>query len=222
MTLLTTASIFDNFSEDEKNSIINKAFIRKYKKNHILIFQDSDIDMIYIVKSGLLKVFRMHEDKELILSLVGKNSIIGELELFSNNKSVSSVEVIEDAEIYSFSKDTFNEILSNKPQLLENIFKIYSARFRELNEHIQLLSFQNVFTRICSILLKLARVNDEGQMVVININQDNFGSMASTTRESVSKAFSDLKKEKIIEYSQKEIIVLDYDKLLLYANSVAH
>lgn len=217
--MITKHSIFDNLSQEEIDQITDKAIIRKYKKNHILVFQDSTIDRVYIVKSGLLKVFRMHEDKELILGLMNRHSVIGELELFANEKAISSVEIMETAEIYSFTKNSFSDIASKNPKLMNNIFKIYYQRFKQLNSHIQLLSFKNVFTRVCATLLNISQTNDEDQLIVIGIDQTTIGNIASTTRESVSKTLSTLQKEEIIQLEPKKIIILNVKKLFDYAHS---
>lgn len=217
--MITNHSIFDSLSIEEINQITDKAVIRKYKKNHILVFQDSPIEMVYIVKSGLLKVFRMYEDKELILGLMDKHSVIGELELFANENAISSVEVMETAEIYSFTKNSFNKIVSENSKLMKNIFKIYNHRFKQLNNSIQLLSFKNVFTRVCSILLTLSRFDEENNLVITGIDQTTLGNMISTTRESVSKTLSTLQKEGIIKLEPQKIILLNEEKLSDYAHS---
>ena len=220
--MITNHSIFENLSDEEIKQVTDQAIIRNYKKNHILIFQDSPVDKVYIVKNGLLKAFRMYEDKELILGLMNKHSIIGELELFADEKAISSIEVMEDAEIYSFTKNTFNEIASNNSKLMKNIFKIYNQRFKQLNSHIQLLSFKNVFTRVCSTLINLSHFNQEGDLIIEGINQTTIGNIASTTRESVSKTLNTLQKEGILQLESRKITIFDIESLSEYANSPAY
>lgn len=100
--------LFDGLTDEQVQTILSKLPYRKYKKNHMLIFEDDLIEKIYIVKSGMLKVYRMHEGKELILGFVKKYEVIGEIELFSDGDALSSVEVIEDGEIYYFIPSRFH------------------------------------------------------------------------------------------------------------------
>ena len=99
--------LFDGMTDEQIHAILSTLPLRKYKKNHMLIFEDDPIGKIYIVKSGMLKVYRMYEGKELILGFVKKHEVLGEIELFSDGLAVSSVEVIEDGEIYYLSQADF-------------------------------------------------------------------------------------------------------------------
>ena len=92
--------LFDGMTDEQVQTILSKLPSRKYKKNHMLIFEDDPIEKIYIIKSGMLKVYRMHEGKELILGFAKRHEVLGEIELFSDGNALSSVEVIEDGEIY--------------------------------------------------------------------------------------------------------------------------
>ena len=65
--------LFDGMTDEQVQTILSKLPSRKYKKNHMLIFEDDPIEKIYIIKSGMLKVYRMYEGKELILGFVKKN-----------------------------------------------------------------------------------------------------------------------------------------------------
>ena len=210
--------LFDNMNNDEVETILSSLPLRKYKKNHILIFEDDPINRVYIVKSGTLKVYRTYEDKEIIMDFVGKGEILGEVELFSKTPALSSAEVIEDAEIYHLSQESFTKLLYKKKPVLENIFRIHHHRFKTLNKQIQNLTFYSVYTRVCRVLLDFLDKNDnESNLVVKNINQSTLASMVGATRESVSKSFKDLQDEHIILLKPNTIQIIDLKKLKYYA-----
>lgn len=211
-------SIFKNISDDEVNNFLGSLPYRKYKKNHILIFEDFPADYIYIVKEGHLKIYRTFQDKEIILGFVEKNDIIGEIELFSHSHALSSVEVIQDAELYFMSKTEFIHFIKSNDNALENIFSIYNERFKQLNGQIRALTFHNVHTRVCHILLTLIDYDQEKPYIIENMNQTLIANMIGATRESVSKTFKLLQDEEIVHYEQRKITIINYDLLSYYGN----
>ena len=210
--------LLDGLSNDQVNAILTPVPVRKYKKNHILIFEEDPIDRVYIVKSGTLKIYRAYEEKEIILDFFKKHEVIGEVELFSKSSALSSVEVVEDAEIYHLSQADFIALLYKNKIILENIFRIHYQRFETLNKQIRNLTFYSVLTRVCRVLLDFLEFNENPTNLTIkNINQSTIASMIGVTRESVSKAFKDLQDENILSLQPKTITILNMDKLKEYA-----
>jgi CRP/FNR family cyclic AMP-dependent transcriptional regulator len=214
-----SVQLFDGLSDKQTADILDSIPARKYKKNHILIFEEDPIDRVYIVKSGTLKIYRTYEDKEIILDFVKKHEVIGEVELFSKSLALSSVEVTEDAEIYHLSQVDFIALIYKNKTILENIFRIHHQRFETLNKQIRNLTFYSVHTRVCRVLLDFLENNETpNNLTIKNINQSTIASMIGVTRESVSKAFKDLQDEHILSLQPKTITVLNRDKLEEYAN----
>jgi CRP/FNR family cyclic AMP-dependent transcriptional regulator len=210
--------LFDGLLDNQIKDILTSIPVRKYKKNHILIFEEDPIDRVYIIKNGALKIYRTYEDKEIILDFVRKHEVLGEVELFSKSPALSSVEVVEDAEIYHLSQADFIALIYENKTILENIFRIHHQRFETLNKQIRNLTFYSVHTRVCRVLLDFLRDNeDPTDLTIKNINQSTIASMVGVTRESVSKAFKDLQDENILSLQPKTINVLNIDKLKEYA-----
>lgn len=217
-----SVQLFDGLSDEQVTNILSTIPSKKYKKNHILIFEDDSIEKVYIVKTGILKIYRTYEDKEIILDLVKEYEVLGEVELFSKSRALSSVEVIKDAEIYHLSQSDFIALIYENKTILENIFRIHHHRFETLNESIRNLTFYSAHTRVCRLLLEFLedkKDEDSTEWTITNVNQSMIASMVGVTRESVSKAFKDLQDEKILSLKPKLIQILNLEKLQDYANN---
>ena len=217
-----SVQLFDGLSDEQVTNILSTVPSKKYKKNHILIFEDDPIDRVYIVKTGILKIYRTYEDKEIILDLVKEYEVLGEVELFSKSPALSSVEVIKDAEIYHLSQSDFIALIYENKTILENIFRIHHHRFETLNESIRNLTFYSAHTRVCRLLLEFLedkKVEAPTEWIITNVNQSMIASMVGVTRESVSKVFKDLQDEKILSLKPKLIQILNLEKLQDYANN---
>lgn len=105
---LKDIEIFSDLSEEQLASYGHFFRIRNYKKNHILMFENDDTEEIYFIKSGLLKIYRMHEDKEIILGIATPGDVIGETEALSDVEyRLSTVEALSDVSLLTISKRIF-------------------------------------------------------------------------------------------------------------------
>ncbi|GEN56473.1 cAMP-activated global transcriptional regulator CRP [Halolactibacillus alkaliphilus] len=218
--MINKVKLFDNITEQEKEQILSHLKTRHYKKNHILVFEDSPLDYIYIVKKGFLKIYRSYEGKELILGFASDDDILGEMELFSDNQAISSIEMLENSELYVVSKKEFENIVFENKTLLKTLLNIHNERVKQLNKRIRTLSFYSVNARLCHVLIHLIEDLDSPPYVIKKLNQSIFADIIGASRESVSKAFSELQKDHIVEYDTKKITILDLEKLRKYSDNI--
>lgn len=220
MSMINRVKLLDNISDDERNDILSNLKTRHYKKNHILVFEDSPLDYIYIVKKGFLKIYRSYEEKELILGFATDGDVLGEMELFSDNQAISSIEMLENSELYIISKTEFENIVFENKVLLKTLLKIHNERVRQLNKRIRTLSFYSVNARLAHVLINLIEDLDSPPYVIKKLNQSILADIIGASRESVSKAFSELQKDQIVTYDTKKIIILDLEKLRKYSDNI--
>lgn len=218
--MINRVKLLDNISDDERHDILSNLKTRHYKKNHILVFEDSPLDYIYIVKEGFLKIYRSYEEKELILGFATNGDVLGEMELFSDNQAISSIEMLENSELYIISKTEFENIVFENKVLLKTLLKIHNERVRQLNKRIRTLSFYSVNARLAHVLINLIEDLDSPPYVIKKLNQSILADIIGASRESVSKAFSELQKDHIVTYDTKKITILDLEKLRKYSDNI--
>jgi CRP/FNR family transcriptional regulator len=217
ITALTEIPVFSGIPEKELRNILPFLKERNFKKNHILMFENDESEDVYLIRSGILKVFRLHEEKEIVLSLASAGEILGEVEALSfSNQRISSIEIIENVSAWQISRTDFLQLSKKYPIIFKNAYAILVERMRILNRLIRYLSFYNVRTKVANLLMDLYYnfgAKTANYKIDLKITQSFLATMLGITRESISKTLNEFQLEKIIDIREKNIYILDMKKL---------
>ncbi|WP_217588149.1 Crp/Fnr family transcriptional regulator [Lentibacillus saliphilus] len=210
--------IFSSIPEDEMTKIQPLLTERKFKKNHILFFENDTNDNVYIIKSGLAKVCRYFEDKEIVLGIATTGEILGEMEILSfHSDQISSVEAMTDLHTWRISKQDFSKIIDQYPSVLKHMYSVLTERVRSLNRLIRYLSFLDVRTKVANLLIdfyyNIGEQEGDTYSINLKLNQTLLANMLGVTRESVSKTLSEFQDEGLIDMHHKTYQILDLEGL---------
>ncbi|AJS60599.1 Crp/Fnr family transcriptional regulator [Paenibacillus sp. IHBB 10380] len=215
---ISEITIFSDIPEDELQHITPLLKERHFKKNHILMFENDESEEVYLLRSGMVKIYRMYEGKEVVLSIMIAGDITGEVEaLSSDNHRISSIEALENVSVWQMSKQDFLHIVDKYPSVLRNAYKILVERTRMLNRMIRYLTFYDVRGKVANLIMDLyynfGTNNDNVYKIDLKINQSLLANMLGVTRESISKTLGDFQDEGLIDIRDKHFYLLDMDLL---------
>jgi CRP/FNR family cyclic AMP-dependent transcriptional regulator len=211
-------SFFSDLQEEDLEQIADISIERMYKKNLIIFMEGDPGDAFYYIKSGKVKVFRTYEDgREHIIHIFGEGEVFGEATLFNNIPYPASASVYEDAVIGVIKNETLEKLLKRNSELALKIIKLLARKLVLCQNKIKDLTFNDVFSRTASQLLKLAKEhgrNEDGGIVIeMQFSRQELADMVGTTRETISRVISKFKKEKSITEKNDRLIILDEKKL---------
>ncbi|NIK79824.1 CRP/FNR family transcriptional regulator [Paenibacillus castaneae] len=220
---ISDISIFSDIPEDELQHITPLLKERHFKKNHIFMFENDLSDEVFLLRSGMVKVYRMYEGKEVVLSITTAGDILGEVEALSSDKHrISSIEALENVSVWILSKQDFLNIIDKHPSVLRKAYKILVDRTRMLNRMIRYLTFYDVRGKVANLLMDLyynfGTSSDNGYKIEIKINQSLLANMLGVTRESISKTLGDFQNEGLIDIRGKYFYLLDMKLLEVICN----
>jgi CRP/FNR family cyclic AMP-dependent transcriptional regulator len=212
---------FDFFSELDESDLYKIAEIsleKKYKKNMLIFMEGDPGECFYFILSGKVKVFRTYEDgKEHIIHIFGEGDVFGEATLFTNVPYPASASVYEDAVIGVIKNKDMEELVTRNPDLALKLLEIFAKKLIFAQQKIRDLTFNDVFSRTASQLLKLAhdygRQSTRGILIDVQLPRQELAEMVGTTRETISRVISKLKKEKSISEEDDRILILNSEKL---------
>lgn len=211
---LSDIHIFSGLPEEDLQYIFPFLKERQFKKNHILMFENDESDEIYLLRSGMVKIYRMYEGKEVVLSITMPGDIIGEVESLSNNyHRISSIEALENVSVWQISGHDFMHIVDKYPVVLRNAYKILVERTRMLNRMIRYLTFYDVRGKVANLIMDLyynfGTTKENVYKIDLKINQSLLANMIGITRESISKTLGDFQAEGLIDIRDKHLYLLD-------------
>ncbi|MHA0858405.1 Crp/Fnr family transcriptional regulator [Paenibacillus sp. CMAA1364] len=214
ITNIRDITIFADIPEEEVHNILPLLKERHFKKNHILMFENDQDDDVYLLRSGMVKIYRMYEGKEIVLSITIPGDIIGEVEALSaDSHRISSIEALESISVWMLSKQDFLYIVDTYPSVMRNAYKILVERTRMLNRMIRYLTFYDLRGKVSNLIMDLyynfGTTEDNSYKIDLKINQTLLANMLGVTRESISKTLGEFQAEGLIDIRDKYLYLLD-------------
>ncbi|MFH5187176.1 Crp/Fnr family transcriptional regulator [Paenibacillus sp. TAB 01] len=218
LRLLKNVPLFQDLSDDELEGIAPLFVERKFKKNTVLFFEGDMGDELFIIETGLVKVYRIDHVKEIILSLFDEGDFFGEMSLIQKGLTRSATaETLEATTLHSLSRQAFTQFLERTPKLSLKLLEMTMDRLRKANEQIYDLTFLDVRSRTIKVLCRLAEehgIDYKGQLLInMKLTHQQLANMAGTVRESVTKVLQELQEEQIIAVEKKMVFIRNLEKL---------
>jgi CRP/FNR family transcriptional regulator len=92
-----------------------------------------------------------------------------------------------------------------------------SSRLRETNQAIQAAAYQDIRTRLASLLIHLSKnfgePVDSGTRLTLRLTNQEMANMIGTTRETVNRMLNRFWDEKLIDMRTANIVITDMAKL---------
>lgn len=216
--VIAEVPIFEDFQEGEIRSIVPLFKERHFRKGTILFFEGDYGDEMFIITSGLVRIYRIEQSKEITLALFRTGDFFGEMALIDKTATRSATaETIEPSTILSISRGDFFRFLEKSPRLLLRLLEVNMQRLRKANDQIHDLTFLDVRSRIVKTISRLAEEygtpTPQGMFIDMRLTHQQIANMVGTVRESVTKVLQELQDDGIISIQQKRIMVYDLPKL---------
>lgn len=118
--------------------------LKTYPKETFVFEKANRNHRVVVIKEGFVKCYFSEENgKDFIFEFLGKGEIVGEIEAICGTPCLCNIETLSDVEVYSFSIDYFNTIISKNREfsrlLIEELAK------RVMNTSIR-ASFQQLYS----------------------------------------------------------------------------
>lgn len=152
-----------------------------------------------------------------MLAIEGPGSSVAELPVFDGGNYPASVSAIDDAILLFLSKQDFQALCLEHPQVALKVLRVVGARLRRLLGIIEELSFTTVRHRLAAFLVRLAKTSgtrsEKGFEVTLPANNQELASQIGTVRELISRNLSRFQAEGMIKIDGRSVLVTDLKAL---------
>jgi len=209
-TILKSVPLFASFPEDQLRMLVSVVMRRSAPRGATIMAAGDQIDSLYIVISGRLKVMMSDtEGKEVILSLIGPGEFFGEMGLIDDSPRSASVITIEACELMSVAKRDFKKCLAENFEMSMAVMRGLVHRLREADRKIGSLALLDVYGRVARLLLDMAEDVNGQKMVTKRLPKQDIAKMIGASREMVSRVMKDLQMGGYIEMRGSTIVLRD-------------
>lgn len=184
-------------------------------RRRALIWEPGDAaNTIFIVRAGIVKLSKISDEgRELTLHFFTRDNLFGELSVVSEQPHDTVAEAYEDCLLLAIGKDDFNRVLLRNPSLAMKMMRLVGERRQRLENRVENLLFRSAHARLASLFLELSQTfgvrDSRGVIINLKLTHKEIASLIGATRETVSFAILDLRKEKLIETEGKRVILID-------------
>jgi len=184
------------------------------RRRHLIWEPGHASSHVYFVRGGIVKVSKVNDEgRELTLHFFTRDHFFGEFALVSDAPHDTLAEAYEDTLLLKVPREEFQRVMMRAPVLAMRLVKLVSERRQKLEQRVENLLFRSAHARLASLFLELAisfGVRDSrGIIINLKLTHKEIASLIGATRETVSFAILDLRKDGIIQTEGKRVIILD-------------
>lgn len=200
---------FEGLSDEQIGLLTNRATVRSYAKNAIIVNEGDEGNSLFVIESGSVKAFLSDENgKEVVLSTQGPGEYFGDLALFDDEPRSASVMALEPCKVMIITKNQLREAIAEDPQIGFSLLHGLAVRVRVLTENVRTLALLDVFGRLVKTLYMLAVEKDGALVIDQRLTQQDLANRIGASREMVSRIMHDLTQGGYLGVKDKRISIL--------------
>lgn len=136
---LKSAPVFAGVEGEELAAIADIALEHEYHPGDIIFEKNQPAHHLYVVVRGKVEVFLRANSKERLLTVLGEHECFGEMAILDDEPRSASVRAAEPTLVLKIDRESFRELIHERPQISFAIFKILSSRLRHQNLEVETL-----------------------------------------------------------------------------------
>lgn len=192
---------------------------RKYRKGSVIFLEGEQGEGFHYLQSGKVKIVKMTDDgREHIINILSPGDLFAEVLLFNNRDYPATAIAVEDSKVGVIKNTDLERLILGNNLLALQLIKALSQRLLFAQQKIKNLALHDVTARTAETLLRLGtehgRILTNGQIeITLDLSRQDLASLVGTTRETVTRTLSALKKDKIIDFDIHKITIIEPNKL---------
>ena len=221
---LQKTNLFKEMSPEEMKELDRITVEESVKKKAAVFFPGDPSRQIYILKVGHIKISRVSEEgREVTLALLEPGDIFGELEVLQDSPRDTLAEALDDSQLCVIQKEQFLSMIHRKPEYSYRLIKLIGFRLKKIENRVEDLVFRDVHSRVALLLWQFSkdygRTTPKGIRIEIKVTHQDIANLIGSIRETVSSVLGEFKKEGLITFEGRNILVVRVDLLKNRAGS---
>ena len=190
----------------------------KYKKGEVIYRPDEEFKYISYIKKGYVRMYKMsYNGSEKTIHIFKPLFYFSLIFAISEIPNKYYFEAVTDIELWRAPKRDVIKFIKSDSLILFELFKSILIGFRQVLGKIEYLISKNAYTKVASVLLGLSSRfgKKSGDNIIIDLKTSHrmIGSLTGIARETTTLQMDKLRKNGIIFYKARNIVITSIDKL---------
>ncbi len=196
-----------------------------YPKSALLFSEGQQPRGVFVLCTGKVKLSASSVGGKTVITKISEaGDVLGLNSAISNRPYEVTAEMIEPGQANFIAQDALLQFLREHGEVALRVAEQLSRNYYTAYEKIRTLGLTNSpAERFAKLLLSwIDSENGSGlQQVKLTLTHEEIGEMIGTTRETVSRLFSDFKKQQLVELKGASLVIRDKPALERIVNSWA-
>lgn len=215
---LRSISLFEELPEEVLEVIAPTVYERRYRKGAVIFGEGEPGEAVYYLVSGRVRMYRLTEDgREQVLRIWAPGTLFALVVMLDRGSYPATAEAMEDVVVWVIRVDDLVRLLNRYPEVAGRIYHSVGSRLRDVQDRAHDLAARRAHGRVASLLLRMAEEQGEavsgGTRVAVGVTHQDLGKLVGVSRETVTRALSDFRRERSIRIEQDAIVITDLAKL---------
>jgi CRP/FNR family transcriptional regulator, carbon monoxide oxidation system transcription regulator len=182
----------DLLSELERPELeaISRTFkARSFPKGSVIYRMDDPQNVVFVIRSGRVRVYLAYEEKEFTLAILGKG------DTYSSHAG-TYVQSLEDTELLVAGVEEVRRALTEVPEFTRTMVRVLGNILKSAFSIIGSLAFKDIYSRLLEFLLEQARdqgkVVSDGIEVQLDLTVEQLSQLLGASRQTTSTLLNEL------------------------------
>jgi CRP/FNR family transcriptional regulator len=218
--VLSDFTLFRELNDFELMKITDIAIAREWKKQSHVFLQGDPLENVYFIYNGKIKIYKSDiNGKEQIVAIMKKGEMFPHVGFFRKGDYPAYAEVLEPSTLIAVPISKFETVLIENPELCIKVFKVLGEKIVDLQNRLEEQILNNTYEQIVKLLIRLAQKHgkereDGSFLLKSEFTNRDLANMIGTTRETISRTLTKMKKDELIEVDDKGNMILDIKILM--------
>ena len=224
--VLSEFTLFRELNNFELTKIANISIAREWKKHSHVFLQGDPLENVYFIFDGKIKIYKSDiSGKEQIVAIAKKGEMFPHIGFFRKGDYPAYAEVLEPATLIAVPISKFEKVLIENPELCIKVFKVLGEKIVDLQNRLEEQILNNTYEQIVKLLIRLAQNHGieqaDGTIILKSeFTNKDLANMIGTTRETISRTLTKMKKDDLIEVDDEGNMIVDVHTLMLELNLI--
>ncbi len=202
---LTEMNLLRLFSSPDYENLLKDFTTQRFPKKSLIYSPFEERNLVFIVKSGRVRVYLAYEDKEFTLTFLEAGDVY-------STHTRAFVQALDGTEILVCNTTKLQQQLSALPEVSLTMVKVLGDLLKNSISTIEGLVFKDVRRRLVEYLLGAAaergRHTSDGTIVELGLSTEDIALLVGTTRQTISQILNDFIKADVLEKLNRRTLLI--------------
>jgi CRP/FNR family transcriptional regulator len=224
--VLSDFTLFRELNDFELTKITDIAIARDWKKQSHVFLQGDPLETVYFIYDGKIKIYKSDVNgKEQIVAIMKKGEMFPHVGFFRKGDYPAYAEVLESSKLIAVPISQFETVLLENPELCIKVFRVLGEKIVDLQNRLEEQILNNTYEQIIKLLIRIAQKHgrEKGDGTILlksEFTNKDLANMIGTTRETISRTLTKMKKDELIEVDDEGNMILNVEILLEEINLI--